>query len=76
MYNHHKESVANTFNENFTFVGRTTVDKIKALASECNSVKCEQIEQIIASLPSNKAPGFDKISAREIKDGLIITLFL
>ena len=73
----------------FTSVGRTTVDKIKALDSECNydltktnfvpthyplseqfsfhSVNCKQVEQIIALLPSNKAPGFDKISARVIE---------
>ena len=76
----------------FTSVGQTTVDKIKALATECNydltksqfvprhhslseqfsfhSVECKQVEQIIISIPSNKAPGVDKISARVIKDGL------
>ena len=39
-----------------------------------HSVNCKQVEQIIALLPSNKAPGFDKISARVIKDGLSVIL--
>ena len=77
----------------FTSVGQSTVDKIKALATECNydltksqfvprhhalseqfsfhSVECKQVEQNIVSIPSNKAPGVDKISPRLIKDGLL-----
>ena len=92
MYNQDEESFANSFNKFLTSVGRTTVDKIKALAYECNydltkttfvptryplseqfsfhPVNYKQVEQIIALLPSNKAPDFDKISTRVIKDRL------
>ena len=94
--NQDEESVTNSFKKFFTSVGRTTVDKIKALASECNydltkttfvpthyplseqfsfhPVNCKQVEQIIALLPSNKAPGFDKISAHVTMDGLSVIL--
>ena len=96
VYNQDEESVANSFNKFFTSVGRTTADKIKALASEYNYdltkttfvptcyplseqfsfhlVNCKQVEQVIALLPSNKAPGSDKISTRVIKDGLSVIL--
>ena len=33
-------------------------------------MECKQVEQIIVSIPSNKAPGIDKISICVIKDGL------
>ena len=40
-----------------------------------HSVKCKQVEQIITSLPSNKAPDADKVSVRRvIKDGLPVIL--
>ena len=37
-------------------------------------VNSKQAQQIIALLPSNKAPGFDKISTHVIKDGLSVIL--
>ena len=39
-------------------------------------VNCKQVEQIIALLPSNKAPGFHKISTHVINDGLSVILSL
>ena len=81
-YTQDDETVANMFNDFFTSVGQTTVDKIKALASEYNydltklnfvprhyplseqfsfhPVECKQVEQIVTSMPSNKAAGLDK----------------
>ena len=91
-YTQDDETVANMFNDFFTSVGQSTVDKIKALASEYNydltklnfvprhyplseqfsfhPVECKQVEQIVTSMPSNKAPGLDKVSVRVIKDCL------
>ena len=39
-------------------------------------VNCKQVEQITSLLPSNKAPGFHKISTHVIKDGLSVILSL
>ena len=91
-YTQDDETVANMFNDFFTSVGQTTVDKIKTLAFEYNydltklnfvprhyplseqfslhPVECKQVEQIVTSMPSNKAPGLDKVSVRVIKDCL------
>ena len=42
---------------------------------EFQSVTEEEVGKIIRSLPSNKAPGLDKVTARVLKDSLPTTLF-
>ena len=39
-----------------------------------HSVECKQVEDIINAMPSNKAPGIDKVPTRVIKDYLPIIL--
>ena len=39
-----------------------------------HSVECKQVEEIINAMPSNKAPGIDKVPTRVIKDCLPIIL--
>ena len=39
-----------------------------------HSVECKQVEDIINAMPSNKAPGIDKVPTRVIKDCLPIIL--
>lgn len=39
-----------------------------------HSVECKQVKDIINALPSNKAPGIDKVPTRVIKDCLLIIL--
>ena len=88
--------MADTFNNFFASVGKSTNSKIESLAEENNfdlnnsiftprsfptseqftfhSVKCKQVEDIINAMPSNKAPGIDKVPTRVIKDCLPIIL--
>ena len=88
--------VADTFNNFFASVGKSTNSKIESLAEENNfdlnnsiftprsfptseqltfhSVECKQVENIINAMPSNKAPGIDKVPTRVIKDCLPIIL--
>ena len=42
---------------------------------EFQSVTEEEVGKIVRSLPSNKAPGLDKVTARVLKDSLPTTLF-
>lgn len=39
-----------------------------------SSVHCSEVEDIIKAMPSNKAPGFDKVPIRVVKDSLPATL--
>ena len=39
-----------------------------------NYVDCKQIADVINAMPSNKAPGIDKVPTRVLKDSLLITL--
>ena len=88
--------MADTFNNFFASVGKSTNSKIESLAEENNfdlnnsiftprsfptseqytfySVECKQVEDIINAMPSNKAPGIDKVPIRVIKDSLPIIL--
>ena len=38
-----------------------------------NYVDCKQIADVINAMPSNKAPGIDKVQTRVLKDSLLIT---
>ena len=88
--------MAETFNNIFASVGKSTNSKIESLAEENNfdlnnsiftsksfptseqftfhSVECKQVEDIINAMPSNKAPGIDKLPTRVVKDCLPIIL--
>ena len=39
-----------------------------------HSVECKQVEDILNAMPSNKAPGIDKVLTRVIKDCLPIII--
>ena len=39
-----------------------------------NYVDCKQVADVINAMPSNKAPGIDKVPTRVFKDSLLITL--
>ena len=39
-----------------------------------NYVDCKQVADVINAMPSNKAPGIDKVPTRVLKDSLLITL--
>ena len=39
-----------------------------------HTVECKQIQDIISAMPTNKAPGIDKISMRVVKDSLPVIL--
>ena len=39
-----------------------------------HSVECKQVEDILNAMPSNKAPGIDKVVTRVIKDCLPIII--
>ena len=39
-----------------------------------NYVDCKQVADVITAMPSNKAPGIDKVPTRVLKDSLLITL--
>lgn len=41
---------------------------------EFHPVSQQEVEKVITSLPSNKAPGHDKITAKILKDSLAATL--
>ena len=39
-----------------------------------NYVDCKQVADVMNAMPSNKAPGIDKVPTRVLKDSLLITL--
>ena len=39
-----------------------------------NYIDCKQVADVINAMPSNKAPGIDKVPTRVLKDSLLITL--
>ena len=84
--------VADEFNEFFTSIRQTTVEKIQSLAEQRNYdltkssfvprchplaqqfsfgiVECKEVEKVINSMPTGKAPGNDKITVRVLKNCL------
>ena len=83
------KTVADDFNNFFALVGKATNSKIESLAEEhnfvlhenvffeqftFNYVDCKQVADVINAMPSNKAPGIDKVPTRVLKDSLLITL--
>ncbi|PFX12931.1 putative RNA-directed DNA polymerase from transposon BS [Stylophora pistillata] len=84
------KTMANEFNQFFTSVGKTTLDKIQSLADDYGhipsyisfvpiqyplseqftfrNVECCEIERVVKSRASNKAPGTDKIPPRVLKE--------
>ena len=71
VYNQDEESVANSFNEFFTSVGRTTVDKIKALASECN-YDLAKTNFVPTHYPLSEQFSFHSVNCKQVEQ--IITL--
>ena len=91
-YSKDDKIVADDFNNFFSRVGKSTIDRITELAEESNytlnqcsfipriyplseqftfnAVKCEQVQTIVTSMASGKAPGTDKIPIHVIKDCL------
>ena len=89
-YSKDEKIVADEFNNFFSDMGKSTINKIVKLAEESNytlnqfiprifplseqftfnAVECEQIQKIVTSMASGKAPGIDKIPIRVIKDCL------
>ena len=86
IFSKNDKTVADEFNQFFVSVGQSTVDKITSLANECNLTLNQNYfaprqyalsDQFtlstidyITMMPSNKAPGIDKIPIRVIKDCL------
>ena len=83
--------VADEFNEFFTSIGQTTVEKIQSLAEQstydltkssfvprCHllaqfsfgTVEYKEVEEVINSMPTGKAPGNDKITVCILKNCL------
>ena len=95
-YSKDDKIVADEFNNFFSSVGKSTINRITKLAEESdhtlnqcsfipriyplseqftfNAVKCEQVQKIVTSMASGKAPGIDKILIRVIKDCLLAIL--
>ena len=91
-YSKDDKIVADEFNNFFSSVGKSTINRITKLAEESNytlnqcsfipriyplseqftfnAVKCEQVQKIVTSMASGKAPGIDKIPIHVIKDCL------
>ena len=91
-YSKDDKIVADEFNNFFSSVGKSTINRIAKLAEESNytlnqcsfipriyplseqftfnAVKCEQVQKIVTSMASGKAPGIDKIPIHVIKDCL------
>ena len=91
-YSKDDKIVADEFNNFFSSVGKSIINRITKLAEESNytfnqcsfipriyplseqftfnAVKCEQVQKIVTSMASGKAPGIDKIPIHVIKDCL------
>ena len=94
VYSKEDKIVADTFNNFFVSVGKSTNSKIESEENNFDlndstfthrrfptleqftfhSVACKQVENIINAMPSNKAPGINKVPTRLIKDCLPIIL--
>ena len=70
----HDLSVAYNLNFDSSIVGRQELSNDFCPAFQFRHVSQQDVRQVIEHFPSNKAPGYDKISARVLKDAILPAL--